>query len=301
MVRLVRLVKLYKIATEKRKHQKIEAELMELVKTGAIPWEALEQRRNLFQQRDSKLSSVLSEIITQRVIVLVLVMLICVPLLTTTTVDNAPMEATHNLHIFNYQASSAGGEEMLELQFNKFKEFFMYRKDKPFLLELTVINSNFPDMTWNTWKTGHEAYVDSLRDTSLQTLVYPMSASEYTDAEIENFEGTLTKAVFSKQILQRRLAYLQISLTVFVSIMLVAGAVILNDDVEKLVLTPINKMMNLVETIAKDPLKPIQVTLSLMYLILSCRVSLFIYFFPFIIMVADNLLFYKKFVAYRHE
>ena len=109
MVRLVRLVKLYKIATEKRKHQKIEAELRDLVKSGAITWEAMEQRRNLFQQRDSKLSSVLSEIITQRVIVLVLVMLLGIPLMTQIAIDNATAVAIKTLHKFNAQRASCGG------------------------------------------------------------------------------------------------------------------------------------------------------------------------------------------------
>ena len=122
MVRLVRLVKLYKIATEKRKHQKIEAELMELVKSGAIPWEAMEQRRNLFQQRDSKLSSVLTEIITQRVIVLVLVMLLCIPLMTQTSIDNAPEVAVKNLHFFNANRTGSGGLTILRQQTNQFIE-----------------------------------------------------------------------------------------------------------------------------------------------------------------------------------
>ena len=69
-----------------------------------------------------------------------------------------------------------------------------------------------------------------------------------------------TVAIFNKTLYNYKLAYLQIILTVFVSVMLVIGSIVLNNDVEKLVLAPIDKMMNLVDTIAKDPLKPIQYT-----------------------------------------
>ena len=259
MVRLVRLVKLYKIATEKAKHQKIETELMELVKSGAIPWEAMEQRRNLFQQRDSKLSSVLSEIITQRVIVLVLVMLLCIPLMTQTSVDNAPEVAIKSLHSYNAHRSVAGGTAVLDQQVNQFEKVFATRQDKPFLIYLRVDDnaSNYVK-EYNKLNTS---YGEGLRENA------KVSSEDFDGYDLIQYDDSVypplvykTVAIFNKTLYNYRLAYLQIILTIFVSVMLVIGSIVLNNDVEKLVLAPIDKMMNLVDTIAKDPLKPIQYT-----------------------------------------
>lgn len=232
---------------------------MDLVKSGAIPWEAMEQRRNLFQQRDSKLSSVLSEIITQRVIVLVLVMLLCIPLMTQISIDNAPEVAIKNLHKFNAQRASCGGIEVLRHQVNEFVSFFEERKDRPYLIHLSVEDnsSNFVEVR----SLLNTSYVKGLRASA------KVSSEDFDGHDLVYYNNTVyppviyrTLAIFNKSMLNYRLAYLQIMLTIFVSIMLVIGSIVLNNDVEKLVLAPIDKMMNLVDTIAKDPLKPIQYT-----------------------------------------
>ena len=259
MVRLVRLVKLYKIATEKRKHQKIEAELMELVKSGAIPWEAMEQRRNLFQQRDSKLSSVLTEIITQRVIVLVLVMLLCIPLMTQTSIDNAPEVAVKNLHYFNTNRTGSGGLTILRQQTNQFIEFFKERRDDPFLIYLRVDDNQSQFV--EEYSVLNTTYGEGIRENA------KVKSEDFDGYDLVKYDDSVypplvikTVAIFNKTLYNYKLAYLQIILTVFVSVMLVIGSIVLNNDVEKLVLAPIDKMMNLVDTIAKDPLKPIQYT-----------------------------------------
>jgi class 3 adenylate cyclase len=151
------------------------------------------------------------------------------------------MNAAENMHNMNVNNAALGGQSMLEIQFNELKDFFYERLNKPFLLFAEVNGTGYSF----DFHTNDIAYWDGLRDSSIEE--YTFSDGVYS-----------THLIFSKEVLQRKLAYLQIALTIFVSIMLVAGAVVLNDDVEKLVLTPINKMMNLVETIAKDPLKPIQ-------------------------------------------
>ena len=46
-----------------------------------------------------------------------------------------------------------------------------------------------------------------------------------------------------------------IIVTIYIGIMLVTGSVTFNNDSQKLVLTPIERMMNMVEAVARDPLQ----------------------------------------------
>ena len=95
---------------------------------------AVEQRRKLFQTRQSRLGTQLSETITQRVIMLVLIMLIVVPLLTQTTVDKAPESLTHDLQYFNSKVS----EPVLSSVIDWFVGNYNERDGRPFLLKLDV-------------------------------------------------------------------------------------------------------------------------------------------------------------------
>lgn len=234
MVRLVRLVKVYKIAQEKKKNAKIERELNKLVMSGAITMAAVEQRRKLFQTRQSRLGTQLSETITQRVIMLVLIMLIVVPLLTQTSSDNAPLKLTEDLQDFNIKASGPILSSAIDWYVQNYNE----RDGRPFLLKLDVEPQGYH------YVTNYTAYYNGLRDSSIETFYFGNGTHS-------------TCAYFNKDLFQRTTSELQIILTIFVAVMLISGSVVVNDDVQLLVLTPVERMMNLVDTIAKDPLRPL--------------------------------------------
>ena len=266
MVRLVRIVKLYKIAAEKAKNVSIENELMKLVRSGAITYETVEQRRSLFKNRESRLGSHLSEIMTQRIIVIVLIMLLCVPLLTQgkllmfytcnfhvlcnllliyicklhwkVTADFAPEDSTEFLQNMNSKMDFTTGSVDIDVfndQIASYVSFFKERKNRPYLLSLEVQPFDY------TYRTEELDYWNGLRQANIHQIDYG-SGESYVRAE------------FNKDFFMMRSAYLQIVLTIFVSLMLVSGSVYVNDDIQTIVLNPIERMMNMVDTIAKNPL-----------------------------------------------
>ena len=62
-------------------------------------------------------------------------------------------------------------------------------------------------------------------------------------------------AVFDYNPTLRESAMYSIIITIFIGIMLVVGSVTFNEDSQKLVLTPIERMMNMVEAVARDPMQ----------------------------------------------
>ena len=63
-----------------------------------------------------------------------------------------------------------------------------------------------------------------------------------------------TQAIFDYNPVLRESAMYSIVTTIFIGIMLVVGSVTFNEDSQKLVLTPIDRMMNMVDAVARDPM-----------------------------------------------
>ena len=102
LVRLVRLVKLYKAVTERRKRAREEAELMELVQIGAMTMEDIEKTKAMYNDKQSRLGSQLSESTTKRVIVIVLIMLCVLPVISIYDSNIGPQYATSLLEAVHY-------------------------------------------------------------------------------------------------------------------------------------------------------------------------------------------------------
>ena len=93
-MRLVRLVKLYKAVIERRKRAHEEAELMELVHIGVMTMDDIEKTKAMYNDKQSRLGSQLSESTTKRVIIVVLVMLCILPLISVYDSNIGPQYAT---------------------------------------------------------------------------------------------------------------------------------------------------------------------------------------------------------------
>eukprot|EP00578_Thalassiosira_sp_NH16_P008603 CAMPEP_0181121998 /NCGR_PEP_ID=MMETSP1071-20121207/25062_1 /TAXON_ID=35127 /ORGANISM="Thalassiosira sp., Strain NH16" /LENGTH=109 /DNA_ID=CAMNT_0023206905 /DNA_START=45 /DNA_END=371 /DNA_ORIENTATION=+ len=105
MARLVRLVKIYKVTSQRSKEKQQHNDLKRLVESGHFSHDEIQEYlEKSSAQKQSKVGAELSDIITRRVIVAVLLMLCIVPLLTySSSIDNEK-DATHFLHGINVEA-----------------------------------------------------------------------------------------------------------------------------------------------------------------------------------------------------
>ena len=90
-----RLVKLYKIASQRRREKKMLEDIEHLVEQGRIDEEEIDRYFNKMQsQTQSKVGSELSDSITRRVISIVLLLLVTVPFLTNEEMNPSYSSAT---------------------------------------------------------------------------------------------------------------------------------------------------------------------------------------------------------------
>lgn len=249
LVRLVRLVKLYKVASARRLRQKQLQELHELVRVGAIDSLKLEEEQQklaLNDSRQSKLGSQLSESITRRVIVLVLVILCILPVITYIPDNHVTFTSTKLLHDYNknFTMDTAVKEEFVDSYLHLVKRpdgldngrYLVY-------LEMTP--------SYSSPLVDHRANYESLRDAAIIEV-------KYQDYDEDYGQTVVTRAIFNNQYIFRLNASNSIILTIFVGLVLVIGSVVFTDDAQRLVLTPIERMMNMVDAVAKNPLAKIE-------------------------------------------
>jgi len=219
MVRLVRLVKLYML-TRKKKGEN----------------EGVKQ---------SKVGAKLSDLTTRRVIVVVLLMLIVVPIFSYTEEDFSEEFATAQLHAFNLQRPDnwESSAEQLKLSFQWWDEDQEDHRLVKLLLEPATVNTtalalDMPDV-YDDLRTG-------LSGNELKKVVYEEDVGGVTYK---------TEAWFDQKLVSQETAYLGIGLTIFVTILLAAGALQFTSDAQRLVLHPIESMATLVKEMGSNPLK----------------------------------------------
>jgi class 3 adenylate cyclase len=88
---------------------------------------------------------------------------------------------------------------------------------------------------------NYESNMNSVRDVAL------------VDYHYRN-NGSFIDIVYSLNDFLRQVAMYDILTTIFVGIMMIGGAIIFNNDAEKLVIKPIERMVTLVEAVAQNPL-----------------------------------------------
>lgn len=238
LVRLVRLVRIYKIATEKRKRKRQEEELLQLVRVGAISYDELESQRSLYNERQSKLGLQLSESITRRVIVIVLIMLVILPLISDQTNDAGPEYSFAVLHDMNVNpdTNSASFTAVIDQFITSYTDSYYNH----FLIYLYI----------SSYKT-----TPIINDVDFLETLRTSSKTDYITKTIVDGTEYTTHAIFNNDSILQLSAEYSIILTIFVGVMLVLGASIFTADAQRLVIAPIERMMNLVEAVAKNPLQ----------------------------------------------
>ncbi len=249
LVRLVRLVKLYKVASAKKLRQKQEQALYELVRVGAIDSTRLEEEQQklaLNDSRQSKLGSQLSESITRRVIILVLVILCVLPIITYIPPNTVTKTSTKLLHDYNMNFTLNADVKQ------DFVDTYLALLQRPdgtddgrYLVYLEMSPS------YSSPLVDYRANYESLRDDAIIEEKYHYYDEDYG-------QDVVTHAIFNNNYIFRLNASNSIILTIFVGLVLVIGSVVFNDDAQRLVLTPIERMMNMVDAVAKNPLAKIE-------------------------------------------
>ena len=242
MARLVRLVKLYKVTSQRSREKQQLEDLKQLVESGHFSHDEIQEYlEKSSAQKQSKVGAELSDIITRRVIIAVLLMLCIVPLLTYSSPVDDELEATLFLHETNIHAGNDC--DYLRRSVNQFRSFMGQltgggEKEDPFLVSLQVHpprceTINFVDES-----------LPELRNESLRTI---STASDDTIFSVA--------ATFNLTSYMERESLSSVYLMIFVLFMLVLLSTQFTGDAQKLVLAPIENMMAIVNMVAADPLE----------------------------------------------
>ena len=257
MARLVRLVKLYKISSQRRREKRNMEDLQKLVDLGHMNESDLNakldrDRKSSYQvQKQSKVGAELSDIITRRVIVAVLLMLLVVPLLSYSSAIQEESEATKFLQAVNVHAGigadlDCGYLVRSALQYTDFMERVVADTDRPDLRYLLDYNIK-PDRCGVNEISLDQYDSNQFRKDEIRVIDISLATSTGSNYGVQ--------ATYNlKEILEKE-ATKGIFLTLFVVFMLVTLSTQFTGDAQKLVLAPIESMMEMVNMVAKDPLQ----------------------------------------------
>ena len=267
MIRLVRLVKIYKIASQRRREKKILDDLCNLVDQGRMGAEEIDSYFHKMQhQKQSKVGSDLVDMITRKVIICVLSMLVMVPVL---TVEEKGLHFKHSVQLLGEYIEPGRTCQEVELAVDTFINSTLlvghnvmggdsFESSAYHLLNLKVDGFENCDI---------DGYIDRGLSNSWDNMP-PQYGSQFSDQrslvlagnEREEFLTTIDcdagncMAVFSIKESARHGALLSIYLTLFVIAILVSMAVAFESDAQKLVLSPIEQMMEMINMVADSPL-----------------------------------------------
>jgi hypothetical protein len=241
LVRLVRLVKLYKVAAERRLRAQQDAELAELVRVGVIKYEDVAKQRALNSQGNSRLGDQLSESTTRRVIIMILIMIIILPLLLYFPDNQGREFATRMVQNFNTDASQNAATQQVVLDTFLSSMQQNYNNRYVDYLDVQPYAPLGPDSPYVYFKSN----LDGVRKNAqvMESLSDTISGDDY-----------YTRVVFNVTSLVRQSATFSILMTIFVAIMMIGGSLVFTNDAQRLVIAPIERMMNMVEAVAADPL-----------------------------------------------
>ena len=253
MVRLIRLVKLYKVTSQRNREKKVVQDLNKLIKLGRIGQQDMGTylKKITSSQKQSKVGAELSDIITRRVIVAVLLMLLIVPLLSYSSSNENELEATAFIQSVNIK-SGFGTEEDCEFLVTSTKEYVDLTnailgrsgKDHQHLIALQVHPQRCNSASLIEFK--NKDLIERLREEEIR---------EFKEYEIIEGVHFSTIATFNMKSVMEDEAWAGIHMTIFVVFMLVTLSSQFNGDAQKLVLAPIESMMEMVNMVADDPLE----------------------------------------------
>jgi len=199
-------------------------------------------------RKQSKVGAELSDIITKRVIVAVLLMLCVVPLLTYSPPVTDAQQATAFLQKINLQVPANGfqGCDVLRNSAITFKEYWAPR---PGDSSLSIIALSIMPSRCNSKSAIDFEDVDTIsgvRDRAVKVI----SLTDRVDGE-----HFVVAASFNLQPLAEQASAYSLALTLFVIVILLVLSAQFNRDAQKLVLSPLEEMMDMVNMVAQDPLE----------------------------------------------
>ena len=199
-------------------------------------------------QKQSKVGAELSDIITRRVIVVVLLMLCIVPLLTYSSPIDDEKDATLFLHDINIEAGLDCN--FLGRSVDNFRSFMDQlggdgSLEQPFLVALDVSPPRCEESVPINF--ANEDLIAGIRDEALRTI----STNPVT---VDGLDYSVA-ATFNLTPYMEQQSTAGIYLMVFIIIMLVTLSIQFTGDAQRLVLAPIENMMAIVNMVAEDPLE----------------------------------------------
>jgi class 3 adenylate cyclase len=226
IVRLIRLIRLVKLY--KSAQQVIKAKQAEesVNSDDSKPFE------------ESNIGKILTSLTIKRVIVLVLILLLILPLFDT------------DFYLEPFRSWDFGLEQMKNF-YNKSgfdvvrQEFIVYHEDSTY----PIIYLAYDDKNSNEFKWESNTHHGDLR----------FNEKHYAETDYN------LVAVFDLRAETQLSALLNILRTIFVCVVLTLGAVYFTKDSTDLVITPIEKMMNKVQKISKNPMKASEVRFNDIY------------------------------------
>lgn len=243
MARLVRLVKLYKVTSQRSREKQKNDDLKQLVESGHFSHDEIQEYlEKSSTQKQSKVGAELSDIITRRVIIAVLLMLCIVPLLTYSSPVDDELEATLFLHETNVHAGNDC--DYLERSVDQFRSFMgqlVGGDGDPFLVSLEIYPPRCESINFV------DERLPELRNESLRTISTDLVSQDEFDFSVA--------ATFNLTSYMERESLSSVYLMIFVLFMLVVLSTQFTGDAQRLVLAPIENMMAIVNMVAADPLE----------------------------------------------
>ena len=270
MIRLVRLVKLYKITSQRRKEKKMLEDLELLIEEGRMDADEIDNYKfQLTHHQQSKVGTDLVDMITRKVITMILLMLLMVPLLTyeldpahfrhsTTLVHAAVLRcARPSIEVPDCTAVTSAVRE-----FAATSQSVGIAAEYPFtLLHLTatpdrcgVETTVFDYFDTGENPNGYEGFVEgAVRREFVHSQCVGSTSSDGSTSS--SSDGVKVCSVFDVSADAKAGAEMSIYLTIFVIVILITMAIAFESDAQTLILTPIEKMMELINMVADDPLE----------------------------------------------
>ena len=253
MARLVRLVKLYKVTSQRMRERKIVEDLKKLVEVGHIDQADIDEYLERFSaQKQSRVGAELSDIITRRVIVAVLLMLCVVPLLSYSSSGQDERISTAFIQAINIKSTSKNYTdcEYLINSTNEFKDFMNHLTTKTqdkyrYLVGLEI----------HPTRCNSSEILDFKRNDILNMLRDDEKTIVQSSKEMIYGVEHSVQTIFNRKYMIEEEATNGIYLTLFVVFMLVSLSTQFTGDAQKLVLAPIESMMEMVNMVADDPLE----------------------------------------------
>lgn len=248
MIRLVRIVDLYKSKPPPVEDERMLSDLQTLFETdGPIDREEIvkyfETKRN--QQKKSQVGAQLSDIITRKVVIAVLLIVIIVPLLSYSSVNQDEVKATAFLESINENAVGNDDTDCDYLvESSKAFQHFFNIGGRHLLLGLQISPSRCNSSALINFNDG--VMIQQLRPEAMVMVSTPkviIDGNEYFTTTIFNLQNELQRTCKSN-----------IYLALFVIFVLRALSFLFNKDARELVLSPIEDMVQMVNRVASDPL-----------------------------------------------